>query len=316
MISDEEFRRRLLKPLDELRSIKLNNEMAKTPEVPKEPASGITLSSYVSNPTGKGSAYVANRSAIKNGLNMTFIKLLREHRKQFYCIPYTYENGDILFYVKVPSEFYDDNKISYDVLFKMTYDQRLDRKNRDMKIYSNSPSFIYTYCYVYNRANFIIEMLKSKLPTEALMQAPIVRNPIGSFGYEKSTYIAARYLLDGGCLSDSYINLYGKIMTPQLEAELLKKIADPELLVAVYQHAQYQKRKTHLKELTANEKAKRDARNKQYAEEQKRIIPKKGFIVHKSPRSRITARKAQKALANEKANKTAKKPLKPISHKK
>ena len=276
-------------------------------EKPKEIPSGVTLYSYVSNPTGKGSAFVANRSAIKNGLNMIYIKLLREHRKQFYCIPYVYENGDLLLYVKVPSEAYKDNKISYDVLFKITYDQRLERKNRDMKIYSNSPSFIFTYCYVYNRANFLIDDLKSKVPSLALTQAPVVRNPIGSFGYEKSTYIAARYILDGGCLSDEYINKYGKQMNPQTEGELLRRIANPELLVAVYQHAQYLKRKTHRKPLTPIEKAKRDERNKEYAADQKKMLPKKGFITHKAPRSRITARKAQKALTIEQLNKKRKK---------
>ena len=303
MISDEEFRKRLLRPLEEMRARKLNEgeEISKNtgaPETPPEIKSGISLYSYISNPTGKGSAYVANRSAIKNGLNMTYIKLLKEHRRQFYAIPYIYPNGDILYHVKVPSEFYNDNKIAYDVLFKISFDQRLERKNRDMKLYSNSPSFIYTYCYVYNRANFLIDNLKTKLPQEALMQAPVVRNPIGSFGYEKSTYIGAHYLIDGGCLSDAYVNKYGINITPQIEAGLISKIADPDLLVAIYQHAQYNKRKAHRKEISDKEKAARDQRQKQYAEDQKKNAPKKGFIIHSTPRSKITARKAKKALLN------------------
>jgi len=45
----------------------------------------MTVNKYISNPTGKGSAYVAKRSAIKNGLNLIYIKLLREHRREFYA---------------------------------------------------------------------------------------------------------------------------------------------------------------------------------------------------------------------------------------
>ena len=178
-ISEDQFRARLLKPLDKINAQQLNEaDTIVYSETPND--LGMTLEQYVSNPTGKGSGYVANRAAIKNGLNMIYIKLLREHRKQFYAVPYLYGNGDILFYVKVPSEKYDENKISYDVLFLIQYDKNKSRDKRLMKLYSNSPSFIYTYCYVYNQHNLIIEKLKSKLPNEALTTFPEVRNPIGS----------------------------------------------------------------------------------------------------------------------------------------
>lgn len=168
-----------------------------------------------------------------------------------------------------------------------------------MQLYSNSPSFIFTYCYVYNQAGMIIEKLKDKLPIEALTKFPEVRNPVGSFGYEKSTYIAAKYLIDGGCLTDNYVNRYGKSMNERIESETFRRIADPELLVSIYQHAQYNKRKTHLRELAANEKAKRDQRNAQYAQEQKKIFPRKTLSKSAAPKSKITARKAQRSLLND-----------------
>ena len=107
------------------------------------------------------------------------------------------------------------------------------------------------------------------------------------------------YLIDGKCLSDEYINRFGKIMTPQLEAQTFNKIADPELLVAVYQHAQYQQRKEHKKELSANEKAKRDQVNKDYARQQKKNKPAGTFVPHKSPRAKLTAKQAKKNLMNQ-----------------
>lgn len=189
---EKEFRERLLKPLEEIHANNILNEAEKNLDQKDYNNDFMTLTKYTSNPTGKGSAYVANRAAIKNGLNMIFIKLLREHRKEFYAVPYIYGNGDILYYIKVPSEDYDINKISYDVLFLLKYDKNLKRANRHMFLYSNSPSFIFTYCYVYNKHGLLIDKLKSKLPIEALTKPPVVRNPIESLGYDKSTYIARK----------------------------------------------------------------------------------------------------------------------------
>ena len=104
MISDEELRKKLLKPLDEIRAKRReagDNTPIASSQSPKDAKDDMSLMKYVSNPTRKGSAYVANRSAIKQGLNMTYIKLLRNFRRAFYAVPYIYPNGDILFYVKV-----------------------------------------------------------------------------------------------------------------------------------------------------------------------------------------------------------------------
>lgn len=300
-ITDAEFRKRLLKPLDEMK----NEEVSPSKGINKKSESNklegpSTLSKYASNPTGKGSAYVANRSAIKQGLNMTFIKLLREHRKVFVAMPYTYPNGDLLYWVKVPSEFYNDNKITYDVLFLIEYDKNVERKNRTMRVYSNSPSFIFTYAYVYNKHDLLIPQLKSKLPVQALTTPPEVRNPIQSFGYEKSTYIATMYLLDGKCLTDEYVNRYARNINSMNEPQVLSRVANPDTLLAIYQHAQYERRKTHRKEKTAQQNADAAKRKKEYIESQKKVIPKKGFIVQRSPRSKITARTAQRNLLNKK----------------
>lgn len=307
MGSNKEFRERLNEAIDKL--VTEGKSGTGAPALPshstfgfRDPDDDMTLMKYVTNPTGKGSAFVGSRAAIKQGLNLTFIKLLRESRKAFFAQPYIYSNGDILFHVKVPSEQYKINKIAYDVLFLFKYDENKRRQHRQIQLWSNCPSFIFTYCYVYNKHNLIIDTFKSRLPKAALTQAPEVRNPIGSYGYEKSTYIAARYLLDGGCLTDSYMNRFGKTMTPLNENDLLNKLADPEMIVAIYQHAMYMQRKTHRKPLTATERAKRNAQLKKYQKDQKDNTPK-GSIFHKSPRSTIKPRQAAKAIKNNKPTK-------------
>ena len=298
ILNEEELRARLLKPLDRIHAEnKTPNDNLLESNFIRTKNDPTTLMKYITNPTGKGSAYVANRAAIKQGLNMQYIKLLREHRRSFYAVPYIYPNGDILFYVKVPSEFYKTNKISYDVLFLLKYDKDRKRYHWEMNTYSNSPSFIFTYAYVYNQHGMLIDKLKSKIPSEALSRPPEVRNPIQSFGFEKSTYIAARYLYDGRCIADEYINRFSKIMDPITESKLFSSIADPELLVSIYQHAQYESRKTHRKELSANEKQIRRERLEKYEKHQQENRPKSvGFIFKRSPRAKLDARSAQKKL--------------------
>ena len=255
----------------------------------------ITLRQYIDNPSGKGTAYLANRGAIKQALNLTFIKLLRESRKAFSATPYIYDNGDLLYHVKVPSEFYKTIGITYDVLFLLEHSSAR-RALRNITIFSNCPSFVYTYCYVYNKKGLLIDDFKDKLPDIALNTAPVIRNPIESMGYEKSTYIAARYLMDGFCLNDTYVNRYAKRMTDANQSKLEKLIADPETLVAIYQHAAYQQRKTHRKPLDTNTKAARDAMVQKHRAKSKKEA--NGRIFARPARSKITARKAKKSLLN------------------
>ena len=87
-------------------------------------------------------------------------------------------------------------------------------------------------------------------------------------------------------------------MTSFLETQTFNKIADPELLVAIYQHAKYNKRKTHRKTISANEKNKRDKQHSNYIQSERKNRPVHGFIFQKTPRSKITARKAQRSLLN------------------
>ena len=51
---------------------------------------------------------------------------------------------------------------------------------------------------------------------------------------KKSTYFAARYIIDGHALTDQYIEKYGKKMNKLVEMDLLNKIADPGDVEQIY----------------------------------------------------------------------------------
>jgi hypothetical protein len=260
-------------------------------------ATTISLRQFIDNPSGRGSAFLAKRATIKDGLNMTYIKLLRENRRQFAAAPYIEPNGDIIFWVKVPSELYKINHISYDVVFEFKNDQAKRLSRRDVRFFSNSPSFIFTYAYVFNKMGLLIPSLSSKLPPLCLTQAPTMRNPVESLGWEKSVYVAARYLLDGFCLTDSYIVRNGQRYDNTAEADLFRRIADPQMLMAIYRHALYMRAKTHRHQLSPAQIAARDAKAARFRNLQKQNSPKvRRGLAWITPRPKLTARKAVRSV--------------------
>jgi len=259
----------------------------------------ISLRSYIDNPY-RGSSFLASRKLIKSGLNLVFIKLLNSHRTQFFAVPYLYPNGDILFHVRVPSENFKNNKLYYDVLFKIEVDPTQRYATRNVRMFSNSPSFIFTYAYVYYHDDLVIDEFASKLPITCLTVSPTIRNPLESLGYEKSTYIAARYLIDGFCLTDSYITKFGKKMNALEERNLLYQIADPDKIVEIYALArQEQAKKPKVVDIARN--LRRKELRQEFVENAKKNKPKPvgSGIIKRVPRAKISARKARKKIMND-----------------
>jgi hypothetical protein len=264
----------------------------------KEPIK-ISIRQYVDNPY-RGSSFLASRKVIKEGLNGTFVKLLQNYRSQFFAVPYRYPNGDVLFHVRVPSEDYRDNKIVYDVLFRIEFDPNVRYSLRKMKLFSNSPGFLFTYAYVYYHHDMIIPEFVGKLPPVAITQQPAIRNPFETLGFEKSTYIAARYLLDGFILRDSYIERFGKIMNPIEEKRLQAVVADPAKLVEIYALAKELQAKTRRTPVNQSRRKVREELRKQYLKVSKESRPKKtGVIFKRGPQSKITAKKAKRNLTQD-----------------
>jgi hypothetical protein len=268
------------------------------PKKVKQPIK-INIRQYIDNPY-RGSSFLASRKMIKQGLNVSFIKILQRFRTQFFAVPYVYDNGDVLFHVRVPSEEHDVNKLYYDVLFYIENDPSKRYSMRDIKMFSNSPSFVFTYAYVYYHDDLMIDKFADKLPMLALTKPPEIRNPVESLGYEKSTYIAARYLLDGFCLTDDYINKYKKKMTPLEEMNLSVAIADAEKIVQIYALGQELQAKTRRKAVDEKRRSARMKMRQSFANNAKRTKPKTtGIIFKKTPRAKITARKAVRSLMND-----------------
>lgn|SRR5574344_42802 len=261
-----------------------------------------SISQQILNPTGQHSAFMASRARIKSQLDFIFIKLLRKYRKEFFCVPYVDDDTkNLYFYVSVPSESFYLNKIHWDCIIEVDYDSSQSIESRNAKYFCNSPDFIYTYAYVFNKHDMLPDFIKSQMPIECLTMPPSQRNPIESFGFQKNLYCALKYLTVGGCLTDSYISSYRQRWNTMSMNQLVNRIADTATLVSVYQHAKRLdalKHKTNKKPVSDRQKTAMTKEIGNYVKNRKANTPNYvGFIIRRAPRSKITARKAIKAIS-------------------
>ena len=89
----------------------------------------------------------------------------------------------------------------YDVVIKFFTDSEKIAKDAHLRNYyiqffSNSPSFIYKYAYLYNKHGYLIEALYNKLDSDYINTAPSTSNEKMRLSYDKSLYCACRYLAD------------------------------------------------------------------------------------------------------------------------
>ena len=168
----------------------------------------FTIESFLSNPTGKGTSYIANRSMIRTQMEMEYQAIKSDMKSTVYK-----DKNKYIIHVKFPSSANKngEDKLYYDVLFEFTPIHKLiandnNIKNYDIKFFSNMPSLGYTYFYVLYKNDFIIDKLIDKYPDEFIKERPEVRNPIQIFGFERGTYITALYIMDNDLYSKSTLD--------------------------------------------------------------------------------------------------------------
>ena len=104
-------------------------------------------------------------------------------------------------HLKIPSESLADKGQEYDVVVRFFTDDPNVLNQPDLNLYyiqffSNSPGFIYHYAYLYKKNGYLIEDLFEKIDGEFENKPPSKTNPKGVMSYDKSIYLATRYLYE------------------------------------------------------------------------------------------------------------------------
>lgn len=168
-------------------------------------------------PVSKGSVQIPIRGLIDSYHKRYVTQRMIKKTKFDYTVYRIKGTDEVVIHVKVPSDTVPG--FTYDVLYEITYGASTTKlEDCDVRIFSNSPSFVYTYAYIFYHLNLegetkpgmlinrltrkipkdrmMIPGTEKKLPNEVRSKAPVVRNTLGLPLWDKSLYYGIFYLTE------------------------------------------------------------------------------------------------------------------------
>jgi len=150
----------------------------------------MNLIQYLNNPAGKGSAVIPSKE-IKSNLDAQFAKLQDSMKMNVYT-----KDNLLIYKIDIPSRSIDG--VFYNVIIEYNLKDipgNITNINElPFTCFSNCPSFIFTYAYVYNKNKLLCPWLKDKYSTKVLSDTPSARNQYKIISFERSMYLALKYI--------------------------------------------------------------------------------------------------------------------------
>lgn len=199
----------------------------------------MNIREYVDNPMGKGDSSIPNRRELIESLSFKYDKLIQRKGNDIKLRAYHNKlTDDYYFHLVIPSETERIN--SYDVVFKFSdtnkeHHQELSISKYDVTVFSNSPSFAYTFAYVYAKNGLFIESLANRLGKEFFKKQPEVRNRFGIINYDKYVYFGARFILDSKRLNRAFLDM---IVKPYHKDAFSRSIRTLDTIMTEYKNAE------------------------------------------------------------------------------
>lgn len=179
----------------------------------------MTLKEYMDNPSGKGSA-INSKEILK-----VFIERFEKFKSEKREIKLDFVKEGKKFYILSKVQSSSLNGLFYDCIIEISPNDPANKNfltNGDFKVYVNSPSFNFTFAYVFLHKDMIIKQLEHKYDKEVRKNDPGIRNPYKIIGYEK---ILMFTLLE---ISRSH---HGKTIDDFRELKGLVKLLDKQLRI-------------------------------------------------------------------------------------
>lgn len=179
------------------------------------------IKDFLNNPGGKGNAAL-NIKSVKEGFTARYEKIVKNIDYQIFLV-----KKDVYILVNIPSSV---QGIKYDILVKFTETSKsagTSIADYDMKLFSNSPSFLYTYAYAYDKQGLFLTDCKRKLSAQMLKDIAKSKNPYGILSYDFSIFAALHFIVSNDYLSLDTINQYGKKVN---KTDVLKLVKNADAL--------------------------------------------------------------------------------------
>ena len=175
-------------------------------------------------------------SSAKRALDEQYVQLYTKMSVKWYILDDKY----YIAHVKVPSK--SKERLWYDVLLEFDIDTMRDNhtstiNNANVRVFSNCPSFAYTYAHVFNINGDLIDWTRNKYPRDIITKRPEVRNASSIVSYERSLYFAIRYVLSNGRNYKSKINM--NIFRVKGYLQISKQIKSLDEILDIYRQRKF-----------------------------------------------------------------------------
>lgn len=159
----------------------------------------LNVESFLVNPQS-GSSNIASRQLIIRQLSFETQGLIAANLLHLASVKLI--ASDVLrVHIKIGSK--SIRNLFYDVIIdfhnikRIKNDKQIDgvsKKDCEIKVFSNSPDFTFTYAYVMNKKNHLIKEFIPYYESEVLSLEPKIKNPSKLLGFSSSIYHALYYL--------------------------------------------------------------------------------------------------------------------------
>lgn len=224
----------------------------------------MTVKQYLENPAGKGVSIYSNLNQIKQDYANMLLSVKDDIKYRWYII----EDKFLYCHLNIPSQ--NTKGIYYDVVIE--FDIGNNNKNlgnlleSPMRVFSNCPSFVFTYANTFNDYGLLIPWLKDKYSKEIFKNDPTIRNPYKMISFEKSIYLSLLYLSRGRLTYGLVVPLATQIRD---YANLKLKIQSDEKVLNLYNAI---KKKEKLKrDKIKREKARQERKEVRQKSQEKKV---------------------------------------------
>lgn len=158
----------------------------------------LTMEQYITNPMQSPILTATMRESMRSSYIKKFnALLLREHGVINYFLYKDEEHNKYYAYFKIPSETIE--RFYYDTIIEFSADHTVKEAGNNLfkynvRFYSNDPSFVYSYAYVFSRKGLFINQFADKMSQRALREPAKEKNPANQVGYVKTIYFAYLFM--------------------------------------------------------------------------------------------------------------------------
>lgn len=233
------------------------------------------------NPMGSGSS-VLMLPELRKSLDAQYQNLLSKITMTWYL----FQDKYYIAHVKIPSRTIE--KLFYDVFIEIDKSSipasSTIVNGGNARVFSNCPSFTFTYAKVFDDKGDLIPWTKEKYNAEVFVNDPVKRNPMKISSYERSIYFAIKFITTGGRNYKKQVELH--IHKVKSHTELLMLIKSSDDILDEYQLKK--KKQDDQKRSIINPS------KESHKDHQKKLPPKKRKMGVKTTSTTRTSKKAKK----------------------